>query len=244
MAEATTAGAPAAEQQHVLQTFYAPFAATGESPRCQYVDKALDAIGVDLAAALTQMPPGLLVPDPRWPGHFLQPADELALTVRGLAAVGTDAAADVDLFLRFLRLVVERERAFQPTSPTATDELAITSADVQRELGVGELEIRKLWTLIRVEPLLGSGGGDPHQWRYEITSDIRRYRDVRSVADYLARRPGPTRMPLEAAAANSARAGRARRGLRMLDAALRHPLIVAVLGGMIVAALAVWLGLK
>lgn len=172
-----------------MATIYAPFAASAEWPKYQYVDKELDAVGVDLTAALEEMPQGLLVPDPRWPGHFLQPGDEMALTVRGLAAVG--AAADIELFVRFLKLVAGRERDFRPSSPTAAEELAVTSAEVAAELGVGELELRKLWALTRVEPLLGSGGGHPDDWRYEIRRDVRRYRDVTGVDDYLRLRPDP-----------------------------------------------------
>lgn len=229
---------PGPEQRRVLETVYGPFATSATWPKYQYVDKELDAAGHDLAAALADMPAGLLKPDPRWPGHVLQPGDDIALTLAGLAAVGA-AAADVDLFMRFLRLIVARERDFRPASPSAAEEVAISSAEVATALNLDQLEVRKLWAFVHVEPLLGSGGGEPDRWHYEIRGNVRLFRDAYVVADYLRLRPDPSRLGLASGAAS---VGRSRLGT--LDAVLRHPLIVTVGGGLVVAALLVWFGLK
>jgi hypothetical protein len=179
---------PSEAEQRLLDTIYDSFRSSGVFPIYQWIDAELDASGIDAEATLKGLPPGL-VAVPSVGGGVLAPDGEVRLYVRGLREC-RDAQRDLDRFLELLRYLVRREQQWRPPSPTEHAPLQVTSDEVRRDLGFDDIDLTKAWWFLRTEPrLVSGGGGNPTEWSFQLTSSIRRFRDVNDIDDYLARQP-------------------------------------------------------
>src|SRR5437879_5248230 len=117
------------EQQALVGEISGVFTHSGAWPTAQYVEKRLHRLGMSLDQIRENLPPGLLAPDLSARHVFLRDEDQLKLTVRGLAhADGADSA--IDVFLRVIAYLGKREHEFMPASPTETERLSVTSAEI------------------------------------------------------------------------------------------------------------------
>lgn len=162
----------------------------GEWPTYQFVDKQLDARGYDLEMILKEVPEGL-VRSFRLGDAQPQDADPVRLTLAGLAEGG--GWPEVNLFLRVLQWLVQQERAFRPSTPSTAEEVVVTSAEILEALAPGhppsEEALKPVWLIIRDEPAIWRSMSTPDSepWRLTVSPTIRRYRDVFTLNEYLAR---------------------------------------------------------
>jgi hypothetical protein len=181
-----------------LNATYGPFRGRAEWPQYAYVDKVVDRSGVEIEEVLRGLPLGLMIPDPARPSFFPQPHDKLKLTIGGIALC-EGSEPDLDLFIRALRFFVELEEGHEPP-PSGGGSLRVASSELQAALGISTDQLRRIYHLVSNEiGILGSGGGDPDNWSFEIPARIRRFRGVKTIDDYLERRVVPPAYP-EAAA--------------------------------------------
>lgn len=181
-------------QLAALNAVYSPFRDTGEWPRYGYVDKMLDRHGLDAREVLPTLPPSLMRPDPARPGFFAQPADEMSLTVAGVAYCD-GSANDIELFMRALRLFVELEERYEP-KPTGGELPRAGSKELVAKLGMSPMEAARAYELMTREVgIVGSGGGNAEDWSFELRSEIRRFRGVKTFDDYLRHRIVPPPYP-------------------------------------------------
>lgn len=179
-----------AVQLAALNIVYAPFRDGGQWPEYGYVDKMLDRRGLEAREVLPTLPASLMRPDPARPSFFLQPHDEVSLTIAGIAHCD-GSEADIELFMRALRFFVEVEKQFEPP-PTGGGPLQSGSQELMAELGMSPAEAARVYELMTREVgLLGGGGGGPDDWSFELRAEIRRFRGVETFADYLDRRIVP-----------------------------------------------------
>lgn len=178
-------------EQTVLEVVYSAFFASGVWPVYQYVDKAIDELGIDLGTVLSRLPDdlvavrgvGVVVPDPH---------DEVRLTVRGVARAG--AQQDVELFLQALRVLTEKERAFKPAVASKAEELRVSSSELQEAMSVDGAPtaeaMARLRLLLQDAYLIYSGmtfHPETEVWDLVVSPRIRHYRGVGSLEDYLDR---------------------------------------------------------
>jgi hypothetical protein len=228
--------------QVALQVVYDAFRADGEWPEYAYVDKALDRRGLVAEDALADVPAGLIIPEPGRHGAHLQRHDRIKLTVAGIARCsGSDD--DLALFLRVLRFFVRLDEEYDPPR-TGSEPLTADSDRLVAELDLSRGEVLRAYRLLEVEPhLVGGGGGNEERWGFEIPARIRRFRDVRSIDEYLVRRPKPPDPVQGVADVTAALAPFAaaleknllpeKRWMRLLVKASEHPFVSAVIGGVI-----------
>ncbi len=153
-------------------------------PVFNLIDRPLRRQGIDAAKAVRTMPAGLLV---GVRGNTEPMRDDLIqLTVRGMASCqGTEQ--DVDLLFAVTRWAAALDEEFDPgDNPTATARL--TSRDVADHFqlgGDGARVLRRLYATLRVQRWgLGSGGGQPDDWWWEIDRDIQRFAAVTTAEEY------------------------------------------------------------
>jgi hypothetical protein len=157
----------------------------GVWPVHQYLDTRLDQDhGLAIDAVLESMPPGLFrVYTP------VRPESVVALRVAGLMQCER-ADKDVVLFLRALRWCVGKERAFRPPSPTATEQLQVTSAQLREDwaddgANVNSLMLAKVYALLGTEWFYASLSGSGDEWALGMPNNIRDFRGVETIDEYL-----------------------------------------------------------
>ena len=175
------------DQRHVLQAIFDAFDRRTAWPPFGLIDRSLRRAlpSLDPAAIIATMPPAYLLPPGAGrsePGHD----DELLLTVLGMSLC-EGADRDVKQFLAAVRWMSQVEADFDPgDDPTAQP--TITSADLVEALSLADSEVDfvpRMWTMLRAQRWgLGSGGGTPTDWWYELTRDIRRFATVSNAAEY------------------------------------------------------------
>lgn len=177
-------------QRVALNLVYQPFRDGGDWPQQRYLEKALRREGLSLDSVFEGMPPGLMSPDPAYTHFYVRPDDPIALTIAGMSACeGSDR--DVDLFLRALQFFVALEDSYAPP-PTGGGPLNAGTTELARDLGITEAEAERVYQLTRHEiGILGSGGGHPDNWQFELTPEIQRFAGVRTIDDYLEKRVVP-----------------------------------------------------
>jgi len=176
------------EHRRILQTIYDVWNKDVRWPRAPYIDSILDhEYSLDLLKLLPTIPERYVS------FNRYSPSDaELRLTVAGMACC-PGSAGEVQLFVRLLRLCVDREHAFRPTDPTKEETLSLSADDVKKEWSEagGEASPRileKAFALAEVEQIHSgwSSGRDPAIWSLTITRKIRRYRNAHTFDEYLA----------------------------------------------------------
>jgi hypothetical protein len=246
------------EQRLALNLIYEPFRHGGSWPEYRYVEKALHRNALEIDRVFAEVPIGLIAPDPARPLFHPQAHETLALTIAGISACD-GSEADIELFLRALSFFVQLEEKYAPP-PTGGSPLNAGSEQLVDVLGLSPSQAARVYALTRYEiGLFGGGGGNPDNWSFEITPEIRRFASVRTIEDYLEARIVP---PLRAARASLPDLSHIRspspfglssaldppqavlppktsgwRGLLGLNRVLEHPLVSTVVGGLIVAAI-------
>lgn len=91
---------------------------------------------------------------------------------------------DLKDFVRVIRFCVERYNSSEK------EKRQVSSNDLISLLSMSELSTRKIGLLLQVEPWIFSSfstGGDGN-WQCTLSREIRRYRDVKTIEDYLEKR--------------------------------------------------------
>jgi uncharacterized protein (TIGR02391 family) len=173
------------EQQILLQEIYEVFRHDGSWPVYQYLDKRLDQKhGLAIDEVLAAMPEGLLgVSQP------YRPDTPIALRIGGLVHC-EGCEEDLVLFARVVQWLVAKESAFEPRSPTASENLELTSTDLRGDwekngVAVDDTMLAKVYAFLALEGMHASMGGSATGWTMTVPRDIRRFRRVRNVYDYI-----------------------------------------------------------
>jgi hypothetical protein len=172
------------EHRRTLQMVSELFRQHDSWPAFNLIDRPLRRQGIDAATAIMTMPAGLLVGGR---GNAAPVRDDpVQLTVRGMALCqGTEQ--DVDLFLAVTRWAAALDDEFDPGSdPAATARLTSPGvADQFQSAGADSRALRRLYAMLRVQRWgLGSGGGQPDDWWWEIDRDIHRFATVTTAQEY------------------------------------------------------------
>jgi hypothetical protein len=120
-------------------------------------------------------------------------SEKLQLTLAGLSRCES-AAADADLFVAVLGYLVRRRREFVPTAPSVDEHLSSTSTEVRENVAIAAASppgsVERLYDVFMQDPYASHGGGKAPDgsWIINVGPEIRRYRGVQTVRDYLARR--------------------------------------------------------
>ncbi len=119
---------PLSWQRKVLfQVIYDAFRKTGEWPTYDYVDRTLDrTYSIEADGVVRSLPRGLLRPD--WPHirDILRADHRLQPTIEAIARWG-GAWDDLNLLVRALRVLIDKEQKFVPSSPSAVEFPTVTS---------------------------------------------------------------------------------------------------------------------
>lgn len=176
---------PSPEHLLLLNKIYAVFGKDAAWPVYDYLDRLLDReFHVAIGEVLETMPNGLLrVYTP------IRDDTEIMLRVAGMLYCN-NADGDVELFMRALRWCVAKEASFEPTSPTASAQLNVPTADVAQDWAKGgitstPLDFEKLRRIFVAEWIDISINGTPSNWSWTIPKSIRRFRPDHNVYDYL-----------------------------------------------------------
>src|ERR1700683_542037 len=177
---------PSAEHLLLLNMVYAVFEKDGAWPVYDYLDRQLDRqFRVAIGEVLETVPNGLLrVYTP------IRDDTEIMLRVAGMLYCN-NADGYVELFMRALRWCVAKEASFEPASPTASEKLEVPTADAAQDWAKDgnvstPLDFEKLRRMFIAEWVDVSISGTPDNWSWTIPKNIRRFRSVRTVYDYLS----------------------------------------------------------
>lgn len=184
------------EQRRVLQVIYDVWTSPPTQwPVAPYVDDVLDKRhSIDLTEVLPTIPERYLVYN-----HYSPTDAELRLTVAGIACC-EGSSGDVALFLRALSWCVDHERVFQRSSPTSQEYLQLTSQNAQSEWtesgsGATPIIINKAFAMVTGENISHGHSSGPDGWSMTITRDVRRFRGVQTLGEYLAVKEKPRDVP-------------------------------------------------
>lgn len=180
------------EQCRFLQVVFDHFHAEGRWPTYWGIGRKL-VRELDVEAIATSLPPGFVNADSAWEAKYNNTAYPRSVMLF-LPALRRCRGAEGELaaFLAALHLCLERHADPDLDTPEIAD------ADLRGPLQLDAGMARKTALLLRQEPnILGGGGGDPGTptWRHAISADIGRYRGVRTIEEYVARRPLPPARP-------------------------------------------------
>ena len=172
---------PTPDHKLLLQAVYEVFDPDGSWPVYQHLDARLDQDhGLAIDEVLATMPDGLLrVFTP------IRPDTVVALRVAGL--MHCDGAEDaVALFLHALKWCIAKERSFRP----ASQQLVLSSADASREwaedgVSVEGATLATAAARLQSEQLYAGINSGADEWTITVPADIRRFRGVETIEDYL-----------------------------------------------------------
>ena len=118
-----------------------------------------------------------------------QEASPVMLRVAGLLYCD-GGRSEAELFIRALRWCVARRAKFHPKSPTAWEQLSVASDEMRAEsanngLNLSEAELGRLRALFDSEWVGVSFNGSTGNWNLSIPKEVRKYRGVVTIEDYL-----------------------------------------------------------
>lgn len=182
------------EEELLMRVVIEVFREHGKWPSFNHVDTELDRGGVSAKSVLASIPYGWVFPNKRSQGGvtYVGPDEEVGVSITGLYHLnGVDDI--LTLFYKGLRWAIDARSAFQMPSPTEYVEPRWTFNDFLTGLGSGETSIKLndavlVLTLMRWERDMPSWGGptdNPYAWEIRIDPDIKEYRDLRSVGEYV-----------------------------------------------------------
>ena len=189
------------EQRLIVQATYDVFRETGRWPSVDTIDRLADERwGIDAFAVLRTLPPDVALVDAR----HLREDQEVKLRVGAIAGCD-NSRSDVELFLHAVRWLAEKERSFRPVSEHAAEQISVTSEQFAADLAAEGIRVdakglRKVYILANLENVTWGGSvdidGESGKWQINLRRNIRPYRRVETLPDYLA-----TRRRVEEAAA-------------------------------------------
>lgn len=192
-------------QQRIVAATYEVFRGSGRWPSVEAIDRFVDSHWeLDAFPVIQSLPSSVALID------RMHLREDQPIKLR-LAAIATcpNSSADLELFVRALRWLVEHERAFWPSSPHAAEQLRVSSEQFVADMAAEGLELdavalRKVYELASIEGVTSGGSfdieGESRRWEINLTRAIRPYRRVQTLADYFA-----IRERLDAAAAEETR---------------------------------------
>lgn len=189
----STVDPPRFEERHLtlISIIGDVFARFDQWPLYPYVEATLDHDhGLAFDDVIADMAPRSV-----WSSSGWGPQAEVQASVAALAAV--DALQDdLERFLSLVRLIADAERGHVPSpvdlesSSLRIEPAAIQTASMPE--GPDQRALTRLLHLAHAENVAFlSGTREAEWWLSADTKSIRRYRDVRSVNEYIARRPIP-----------------------------------------------------
>ena len=172
------------QQVALLRAIYSGLKQRGNWPTFYTVDKELDNQGLEINEVAATLPRGLTNVSVR----PMNAVEEATLTVAGLSYV-PEASDDVYTFMRILWHAIEAEREYKPPlDGSATEGPLITSEELEQKLGASNEQLQRLHQVFRWEPWMGSGGGKDDHFEFRVNREVRRYRGVQTIQEYVARR--------------------------------------------------------
>jgi uncharacterized protein (TIGR02391 family) len=175
------------EQQRLyLQTVFDHFNERGTWPTYSYVERTLLQLHpeLDVDELVKSFPPGLIKPFDAYlfdvPGYA---NEDTFLTVPAIYLC-QDSEEDLKDFVRVIRFCFERYNASEK------EKRQITSNDLMTLLDMPELSTHKVGLLLQVEPWIFSSFSTDGEgnWQCTLSREIRRYRDVKTIEEYLEKR--------------------------------------------------------
>lgn len=175
------------EYQHLyLQLIYDYFKVEGKWPAYTYLDRLFlqSYPNLDIDEIVKSLPPGLSRPFNAYAfGASGHSNEEAFLTVPGMYLC-QGSGEDLTDFVRAIRFFVKRYYSADK------DNRQVSSNDLITLLNMPELSARKIGLLLQVEPwiftFLSTGGEG--SWNCTLMREIRRYRDVQTIEQYLEKR--------------------------------------------------------
>lgn len=175
------------ELQHLyLQEIFNLFHVQGAWPTFRSIERELNKqypeMDIDVESVAASLPEGLsnVV-------TWNDPKAEAILTVPAVYLC-KNSTSDLADFVWAIRLCIETFVTSQEESPS------FSSDGLRNELSMPELSLRKVGLLIQNEPGIYRSFGwneDTGSWRLEIARDIRRFRGVETIEQYLEKRIKP-----------------------------------------------------
>ncbi|HEX3692634.1 MAG TPA: nucleoside 2-deoxyribosyltransferase [Solirubrobacteraceae bacterium] len=173
----------------LLGVIYEGFRDRGEWPTTSFVDAVLDKDhNLDVDSVLADMPPGVAVVNGGYTEH-----SETRATVLGLSYLA-EASQDLGNFVALIRVAADRERDARP-GPREVSQIELTSADSDAIWGqqLSAEELVRVFEILTAEGVSAGARRQPDgDWSLDFNRNVRRYRDVTDVADFIARRPDTT----------------------------------------------------
>ncbi len=174
------------QQRLYLQTIFDHFHENGKWPTYSNVERTILQTypDLDIDEIVKSLPPGLSKPFNAYmfdvPGYANK---DTFLTVPAIYLC-QGSQEDLTDFVRAIRFCVERYNS------SDKEKRQVSSNDLITSLDMSELSTRKIGLLLQVEPLIftslsSEGEGN---WQCTLSRDIRRYRDVQTIEQYLEKR--------------------------------------------------------
>jgi uncharacterized protein (TIGR02391 family) len=186
------------EQQRLyLQTVFDHFSEQGAWPPYSYVERTLlqSHPDLDIDELVKSLPPGLTKPFDAYMFDVSGYGNEDTYLTVPAIYLCQGLEEDLKDFVRVIRFCVERYNASEK------EKRQITSNDLMTLLEMPELSTRKVGLLLQVEPWIFSSfsTGEKGHWQCTLSRQIRRYRDVKTIEEYLEKRnllKGGARSPM------------------------------------------------
>jgi hypothetical protein len=177
------------EERRLLELIYAGLVEAGTWPTTAFVDARLAADdGLDIDEVLAGMPRDAVIAAGGYGAN-----SKIHMGIWALASVPA-AAEDLERFVELVRFAAERERQTLP-GPLEAGQTNLGPEDAKSiwDEPPDTAALTRVLAITALEPLhVGMGGpNDDGTWSVSFDRKVRRYRDVRDIADYLQRRPGP-----------------------------------------------------
>jgi len=175
-----------ADQRRVVQMIYDLFRERGTWPTFGDIDRPLRKRGLKPEAVIDTITDDILLPfqaGRSWPID----SDELRLSLVGIA-VCKGGQEDIDIFLRVLPWLVRKELNFKPEEPNT--QLRVTRTQIRRFLRLPKDQaagaISRLRQIMNLQFWGWSNGELANgEWYVQVTREINRCADVRTLDDYL-----------------------------------------------------------
>lgn len=171
-------------QQAFVTVVCEVFASKAIWPKFQYVDDRLDReFSIDVRT-IPELPDGVTNAS-HWTGPISSDV-EVWLMPLGLAYCPSGWKI-LGNFVKFLRWCADREKQQPASSPDKVERPRIASAEVGAALQFSQLELLQIWKLLQFDWVVEQRGIniDARAWDVSVTRDVRRYRQLDSVDQYL-----------------------------------------------------------
>ncbi len=172
------------QQRLYLQTIFDNFHENGKWPAYSNVERTILQTypDLDIDEIVKSLPPGLSKPFNAY--MFTGYANEDTLLTVPAIYLCQGSEEDLTDFVRTIRFCVERYNS------SDKEKRQVSSNDLLTLLNLSELSTRKIGLLLQVEPWTFTffSTGDDNSWQCTLSRDIRRYRDVQTIEQYLEKR--------------------------------------------------------